>query len=283
MSVSSSSRATALSPDGSRTVAIAHGARNSRSLHAAARVGFVVSGLVQAAIGVLALEVATDRLPGAADQAGALEAIAHAPGGAFVVGICAAGFVALGSWLALSAVLPRPNAGKRARALHAGDAAKAVVYLTLAATAVTVLVRGRDDSVASTRDLSAALLQLPGGPVLLGAVGVATIGIALHLVHKGVTRRFKADLALRSDVAERPVVALGVVGYVARGVAVGTVGALVVDAAVMVDPTHSTGLDAALRAMAALPLGQVVLAVVAAGWMASGVYAFVRAARATMR
>ncbi|MGN6744084.1 MAG: DUF1206 domain-containing protein [Amnibacterium sp.] len=262
--------------------AVARKAHRSSGLQAAARAGFAASGVLQGVIAVLALEVAFHRRPEEADQAGALTAIAQAPGGVVLLGICVAGFLALGLWLGLSAALPRPAAGKRARALHLADGAKALMYLTLAGTGLTVLLRGADDGRKAPRDLSGAVLALPGGAFLLGAVGLATVGVAVYLAHKGVSRRFTSDLALRHDVPEGPVVVLGVVGYLARAVAVGTVGVLVVLAAVTLDPARTTGLDAALRALAAMPFGQVVLTVVAAGWLASALYAFVRAARPSM-
>lgn len=263
--------------------AVARRAHGSTPVQVAARAGFVASGVLQAVIAILAIEVAFHHRPEEADQAGALTAIAKAPGGVLLLGVCVAGFAALGLWLALSAALPRPGAGKRARALHAADGLKALMYLTLAGTGLTVLLRGQDDGRRASRDLGGAVLALPGGPVLLGLVGLMTIGVALLLAHKGISRRFTADLDLRHDVTERPVVVLGVVGYLARAVAVGTVGVLVLYAAFTLDPAHTTGLDAALRALAAMPFGQLVLTVVAIGWLASALYAFVRAARASMR
>ncbi|MDH2443756.1 DUF1206 domain-containing protein [Amnibacterium sp. CER49] len=258
-------------------------AHRSAPWHIAARVGFAVSGLVQLMIGVIALQVAYGAHEGQADQSGALEDIARAPGGPLLLGICIVGFAALGLWLALSAALRRPTAGGRARSLRLGDGFKALVYLGLAGTALTVLVRGTDDSAASTHDLSAALLRMPGGQALLAVVGFGVIAVAGYLVQKGVRRGFRDDIDLPDDLPERPVIALGVLGYVARGVALGTVGALVVAAALTADPARANGLDAALRSAAELPSGRLVLTLIAAGWLASGVYGFVRAARARMR
>ena len=258
-------------------------AKNNTAVQAAARIGFAVSGLLQLAIGVIAFEVAFHRSRGEADQSGALHDLADMPGGPLLLGVCILGFLALGLWLGLSAILPRPHAGTRLRVLHLADAAKAIVYLTLASTAVTVLIRGEDRSAASTADFSAALLRLPAGAALLGLLGLAVIGVAGYLVYKGTTRRFERDIRLRPDFTERPVVALGVIGYVARGVALGGVGVLIVLGALTSNPARSNGLDAALRAAAELPFGQIILSVIGVGWLASGVYGFVRAARARMR
>ena len=72
-------------------------------------------------------------------------------------------------------------------------------------------------------------------------------------------------------------VGLGVAGYIAKGIAVGVVGILVIVAGFTVDPSQSTGLDGALRSLAALPFGVVILVLVGLGLIAYGVYCFFRA------
>ena len=67
------------------------------------------------------------------------------------------------------------------------------------------------------------------------------------------------------------------VGYVAKGVAIAVVGVLFVVAAVTHDPEKAGGLDAALKSLAALPFGQVILWIVGAGLVVYGVYCFARA------
>jgi hypothetical protein len=48
-------------------------------------------------------------------------------------------------------------------------------------------------------------------------------------------------------------------------------------AAVKVDPQQATGLDGALRSLASLPFGQVLLIAIGIGLIAFGLYTFVRA------
>jgi hypothetical protein len=69
---------------------------------------------------------------------------------------------------------------------------------------------------------------------------------------------------------------------VAKGIALGAVGVLFVVAAATVNPEGADGLDGALRALASLPLGVVILVLVGAGFIAYGVYSFVRARFAHM-
>jgi multisubunit Na+/H+ antiporter MnhC subunit len=72
----------------------------------------------------------------------------------------------------------------------------------------------------------------------------------------------------------------GKLGYIARGVALIFVGLGVLTAGVTHQASKSKGLDGALHQMVTLPLGQVLVAVVAAGFACFGVYLFSRARRA---
>jgi len=77
-------------------------------------------------------------------------------------------------------------------------------------------------------------------------------------------------------------VAFGVVGYVAKGIAVAVAGVLFVIAAFTHDPETAGGLDAALHALAALPFGAIILWVVGAGLVLYGLFCFARARYAKM-
>ena len=61
------------------------------------------------------------------------------------------------------------------------------------------------------------------------------------------------------------------------GEALALVGGLFVSAALTADPTKAKGLDGALRSLLALPLGRVLLILVAVGLAAYGIYSFARA------
>jgi hypothetical protein len=68
---------------------------------------------------------------------------------------------------------------------------------------------------------------------------------------------------------------LGTLGFLAKGVAYAVIGALLMTAAVEVDPKKAGGLDAALKTLAAQPFGVVLLVVVGLGLAAYGCYCFV--------
>jgi hypothetical protein len=89
----------------------------------------------------------------------------------------------------------------------------------------------------------------------------------------GAAKKFLKDLRVKGG---RVVTTVGVAGYVAKGVVLAGAGILVIVATLQADPSKATGFDAAVKALAHAPFGQVLLVVAAAGIAAFGAYSFVR-------
>jgi hypothetical protein len=248
-----------------------------------ARLGFATSGLLQLLIGVIAVQVALSGSGQQSDQSGALGDVAKTPGGVVVLWVGVIGSFALTLWFVVQAILAVAPEPKDRWKNRAKDLGKAVVYLVIGITALRFALGGGGDSASSQRKGTATLLDLPGGPVLVTALGLVVIAIGGVLAYRGWSKRFTEELVVPTGAAGRATVRLGQVGYLARGVAVVVVGLLFVVAAFTADPHKASGLDGALKSFADLPFGKVVLLVVALGWVASGVYMFVRAWRARMR
>jgi hypothetical protein len=110
---------------------------------------------------------------------------------------------------------------------------------------------------------------------------VAVVGIIYAV--RGFKKSFEKHINPPSTPgARKAVTALGMVGYVAKGVALFVTGLLVVIATVTVHPEQSTGLDGGLRALREQPYGVYVLAAVGAGLICYGAYTVVRARLAKM-
>lgn len=256
---------------------VARTTRNSRVFHFLARLGFVVSGLLHAVIGAIAIRIATGAVGDEADQSGAFSQLAANPGGEVLLWLAVIGLTALGLWLVVSAVVNPGLRGRKRVTQALGDLGKAVVYFVIAFTALTFARGGTTNSAASTRSMSAKLLAAPGGVLLLFLIGVAVVAVGVYLILKGASRRFKRDIRMpRGDIRTATVV-LGVFGYVAKGVALGVVGALFIGAALTANPSDATGLDGGLKALVALPFGMVILIAVGIGFIAYGLYSLVRA------
>ncbi len=158
----------------------------------------------------------------------------------------------------------------------------AVAYGAIAVTGFTIVSGGHSDSSQSSRTLSAQLLAMPGGIVLLVVVGLAVAAIGVAFVVRGVTKAFMKNLSSPGGTAGRGIRTFGMIGYVAKGIAVGVAGILFIVAAFSHDPNAAGGIDSALRSLASLPFGQVVLWLVGAGLVVYGLFCFARARYARM-
>ena len=258
---------------------VARKAADNPWLERAARVGFVVSGLLHILIGYIAVQVAWSRPNARADQSGALGMLSRHSWGDVVLWVGVVGFAALGVWQLTEALLPRvgdikDQLGERAKAL-----AKGVVYLVLAVTTLSFARGTGSSSSKQSRDFTASLMAHPGGRVLVVVVGLAVIAVGGYHVYKGVKKKFCEDLV--GDPG--PVVEhLALAGYVAKGIALGIVGVLFCVAGLRHQPSKASGLDGALRTLREQPLGGVLLTIVALGFAAYGLYSFARARRARL-
>ena len=223
----------------------------------AARLGHAVNGLLHLLIGVIAFRLATGGGGGEADQSGALGSIAGSPGGRVLLWVVVVGLLGLGLWQLVETVLARGEDAKRTWAARAKELGKAVAYLAIAFTALRFATGGSSDSSEQTQSLSARLLAAPGGVVLLVVLGLAVVAVGVYFGFKGATKRFREDISVPSGSLGRGITALGVAGYVAKGVALVAVGVLFIVGAVTADPSRATGLDGALQALAGLPAGVV--------------------------
>lgn len=247
-------------------------AQRSTVFRTLARIGFVVLGIVHAVIGGIAISISGGGA-GDADQDAAMEQIRETPAGVVILWVIALGLIALAAWQVTEAVVERDPDAKRRWGHRAKYLGTALAYLALAGTAITTALRARSGTDST---LSAQLLASPGGEFVLGAVGVVVAAIGIAFVIRGFTRGFEKHLDLPDGVAGRGIVTFGVVGYVAKGIAVTVAGVLFVVAAVTHDAEDAGGLDGALRALAELPFGTAILWVVGAGFIVYGLFCLAR-------
>lgn len=243
----------------------------SRPVEYGARLGYAGSGVLHLLMGIIALRIAVGGGCASADQSGALGTLADQPLGTVLLWLVTAGFVLLALWQATEAVTGAHGAETTDRVKAVG---KCVVYAALAWSAFTFATGGGASSRSKTRDFTATLLQHSGGRLAVAAIGLAILGAGGYHVYKGWTCGFLDDLAAHPGAWA---VHAGRVGYLAKGVALGVVGILFVIGAYRKSAAKTTGLDGALRALRDQPAGTVLLALVALGIAAFGVYCFARA------
>lgn len=243
-----------------------------------ARLGMVAYGVVNLLIGWLALQLALGDRSGSASSDGALHQLAQQPLGMALVWGVAVGMLLLVVWRVLEVVVDH----------EWGSGIKALLYLAIGISAVNIALSsgsgsgggsGGSGGGGGTDSWTRQLMQLPGGQLLVGAVGLAIIGYAAVQVHKGWTEKFREDLQAEATSGDlgSAYLTLGKVGYVAKGVAVALVGGLFVWAAVEHSAQKSGGLDVALQTVLRAPFGPVLLGVIALGIVCYGVFCLARA------
>ncbi len=243
-----------------------------------ARAGYAVSGGLHIMLGYLIAQVAFGGGGEEASSSNALSQVGESTLGAVLLWIAVVAFAALGLWQLADAALSHRKASDRVKAL-----AKAGVYLVLAFTAASVAMGssgGSDDQQAE--GLVSTALGWPGGQFIVGAVGIGIIAAGIFHVVKGAKKKFLEDLTGVPQGSGKAVRGLGMVGYIAKGIALGAVGALITYAAVTADPDKAEGLDGAVQSLLDLPGGQVIVVLVGIGFAAYGLYSFVRARYARM-
>jgi hypothetical protein len=250
---------------------------NSTGFEWAVRAGIVCFGLVHLMIAWIALNVAFGDSSKAANQNGALRALADNPLGTVLLWAVAVGFVALVIWQLLEVrrhLALRSIGGSKQTGKAVGAGVRSVVYAVLAVTSARVAV-GAGSSSTSIDHGTRELMKLPAGPLIVGIVGVAIIGVGIMHAITGLRASFVEDLneSARGQ-SGRVVVPLGRAGFIAKGIALGVVGALFVTAAVTFDSKKAGGLDVALHTLLQQPYGKWLLAAVVLGLAAFGVYCF---------
>lgn len=244
-------------------------------MEAAARIGWITRGVLYVLVAVLVARIPSTGGGKPADKKGAFATLAESPFGGWLLGAVAAGMLGFAAWRLLSAIRGADEKATK-RLSWVGSA---VVYIGMFVLAVGVL-RGSGDGGNRERVLTARLLELQGGQVIVGVVGIAILAVAANHLRKAIKERFlqyvdEGDVPASLDSTVRVV---GVLGCLGRALVWSLVGWFVVQAAVQHDPNEPIGLDESLRRMAAESYGPTVLWCAFAGLIAFGVLCFATAA-----
>lgn len=255
-------------------------AASSGAARRLARAGLAARGVEYLLLAYLAVSVAAGSGQ-RADSVGALQAVARQPFGFVALVLLAAGFAGFALWRFLRAAGGRSEgSGLSPWARRSADVAAGAVYVALTVAAAGVLA-GRGQSSGGDREQAwtSRLMQATWGRWLVGAVGLAVVGVGIGFAVRGLTQKFQETL--RTDALapwqRRWFPRLGLVGYTARGVVFGLVGAFVVRAALLFDPNEPVGMDETLHEVARSPYGPPLLALTALGLTAFAAFSFVEA------
>lgn len=247
-----------------------------------ARVGFAAKGVLYLTIGVLSVRAAMGAGGRAVtDTHGALDVL-HGTFGRAAVAIVALGLAGYGVWLLVSAFTDAEGRGREAKeiAMRIGAAARGVVHLALAGTAISVAMwqrSGGGGNDSNAKHWTSRALEMPAGEYIVWGVagGFAAFGIwQLYCAWKAKLDKH-LDLQRLGQGARSVVVALSRFGIAARGVVFITIGVLFARAASRQDASEAGGTGASMRELFAF--GRWAFIGIAAGVAAYGVYQLIQA------
>ncbi|MFD8805304.1 DUF1206 domain-containing protein [Streptomyces sp. NPDC059597] len=252
---------------------------------AAAKAGFAARGLIYLLVGVIALQMALGGDSGGkqADRGGALAELAEKPFGAAMLWILGIALAGMALWRLSEAVFGAAGGDGHKASKRALSAARAVFYAFVCYSVLSYAAgdkgSGSGSSDKQSDDVTAMVLKWPGGQWIVGAAGLVVVGAGIYIAVRAVMRKFCKHLRTgeMSPTVRRTVEILGVGGGAARGIVFGVAGVFALIAAVQHEPGKAKGMDDTLRSFRDLPAGPWLLALIALGLAAFGVFSWCNA------
>lgn len=252
----------------------ATGTSGRQGLRALARAGLIARGVVYGVIGVLSLKLALGSGGKTESQTGAFQTIANQSFGEVLLIALAIGLAGYAIWRLIEGIAgtrPGDDGGAERRVSAVGSG---VAYAVLCYAAVEIIAGAHKSGGGSPRHAAAGILGWPGGPVIVGIVGLVVIGIGGYQAYKGLAQKFLEDsyTGQMSPQGRKAFTAVGVIGHVARAVTFVLVGYGLIRAALNYSAKSAIGLDGALQKLAHAPEGPLLLGIVAVGFIAFALY-----------
>ncbi|MER5598635.1 DUF1206 domain-containing protein [Streptomyces sp. NPDC002265] len=267
--------------------ATAHGqakrAANSEAVAAAARAGFVARGVIYVLVGVLSLRIAFSGGGEQADRGGAIAEIAQKPFGTALLWLLGIALAGMALWRLSEAAFGQaaPDGDKPGkRAMSAG---RCVFYGFVAYSVLSYAAghksSGSGSSDQNSQDVTAKALDWPGGQWIVAVAGAAVVAAGLWIAVRALLRKFEKHLktAAMSRKTRQAVAFFGVFGGTARGIIFATAGGFAITAAMQHEPGKAKGMDNTLRTFADTPVGPWLLALIAVGLIAFGIFSWANA------
>ena len=248
-----------------------------------ARLGYVVRGLIYGTMGVLALGLALGLDRGTTDQRGAVAPLAESGVGKICLLVVVVSLLAYAGWGLIRAIYDPLHRGDDPAGIMArvGFAWSGLNYAALAVFAAGLLLggstsKGGGDSV---QKIVGWALHLPAGETIVTVAGIIGILGGLGQFWDAYKAGFRKDLKRNqmTRAVRITVDSLGRFGMIARGVIFGTVGIFVLEAGLHHDAGDAHSFGPAFAAVAREPMGHLLLALVALGFVALGLHSWANA------
>jgi hypothetical protein len=240
--------------------------------------GYVAEGVIYALIGAFALVAALEPSQQPNGYKGALAKLAAASYGDAMLALLALGLAAFVLWQAVLGVLdPEHRRARRTikrRAVRLGYLLNGALHGVLVGEAVALLFGfgGATDEGHSQAVWAGRAMALPLGRWMTAAAGAGIVLFGLFQLYRAASRNKTERVDLTHTRLRGVIIALGIFGFLARGVLFGLIGAFLIDAARHYDTADATGIAGALSALKRQEYGHWLLGAVAAGLICYGFF-----------
>lgn len=242
------------------------------------RLGYAAKGIIYLMIGLLALGEAGGLSLPLLGTEGILIRMTQQPLGIAIVLLLAIGIAGYAFWRFVQAVVDPEHDDSQSPlrlAQRMGYASSSFSYASVSYGAIKFITDVQAEQDDAIEDLTAQLLESAWGISLLLLAGLMVIGIGLIYIYGGLSEayisQFKASCYGQvTELATR----LGQVGYVARGVAFTAIGGGLIQAVWLSQSEQAGGLQNAFQKIEGEPYGRLGLGLIAAGFVAYAMYAF---------
>jgi Domain of Unknown Function (DUF1206) len=208
--------------------------------------------------------------------------VARQPAGTELLVVIAIGLAAYAVWRFVEALSRSPQGQTVSGWVRVGWFAIGVLYVALCIDVARMIAGSGSSGGPSQHPASVArsILQLPLGPELLGVIAAALTAGGVILIVWGAFHDHTEPLEtgrMKHGATKKTARTSGVVGNMARGIAVTLVASSLFVSASSDNPTEAKSLDAALQGLVGHGPGAVLLILVGAGFLCFGVYSVIDA------
>jgi hypothetical protein len=244
-----------------------------------ARFGMFSKGVVYVLIGVLTAMAAFNVGGQTSGKEGAFQFVYSQPFGKILLGLIALGLIGYVVWRFVQTVKDPEDEGNGRRAAYATSG---IFYTLIVISAITMIFSGGsggNGGSGSQQQVLSGLLDQTWGQILVGAFAVGFFGKGIWQFYRAFSGKFDEKLKninLRKEARET-IKKAGFVGYISRGIVIGIIGYLFLNAAISANPSEAGGTKEAFGLIQGSIAGPIVLGVIAIGLAAYGVFMFVKA------
>lgn len=244
-----------------------------------ARFGLICKGIVYCLMGILSFLAAFGLSREKGDKAEAFKVIYSQPFGQVIlvaIGVGLFGYVMLRFFQAFKDI---DNKGRDMKGVfnRIGYALSAFLYLAIGAYALKLVFGGAGGGDRDSRQFVVSkVLEYPGGQYVIGIAGLVVVGMGIYQIIRAINGKFMKRVNLVHSNMKDIFKMTGTIGYISRGIVLVIIGYFLFHAALLANPDAAHGTGEAFDFLQN-KFGSVMMALVALGLTAYGIFSFVKA------